>query len=73
MFAGSYFPSQHVEGIDISEIHARSGINQETVREILAARLINRILFGFIEEDLFVRDTSTRPPTYPGRMGLYGR
>jgi hypothetical protein len=58
--------------VSISEIHTRTGIDSETVRAILAACLINRILFGYIEDDIFVRDTAGRPPAYPGRMGLYG-
>ena len=58
--------------VTISDIHTRTGIDSETVREILVACLINRILFGYIEGELFVRDTSGRPPAYPGRMGMYG-
>ena len=58
--------------VSISDIHTRTGIDSETVREILAACLINRVLFGYIEGDLFVRDTAGRPPAYSRHMGLDG-
>ncbi|MHA2359414.1 MAG: hypothetical protein ACXAB5_04015 [Candidatus Thorarchaeota archaeon] len=58
--------------VTISEIHTRTGIDSETVRQILVHRLMNSILFGYIEDDLFVRDTSGRPRLYKGQTGLYG-
>lgn len=58
--------------VTISEIHTRTGIDSETVRQILVHCLVNRSLFGYIEDDLFVRDTSGRPTRYSGQPGLYG-
>lgn len=58
--------------VTISDLHVRTGIDPETVREILAHCLINGILFGYIEGDLFVRDTSARPFYARGASGLYG-
>ncbi len=58
--------------VTISDLHVRTGIDPETVRGILAQCLMNGILFGYIEGDLFVRDTSGRPFYSRGAAGLYG-
>ncbi|MFX1605397.1 MAG: hypothetical protein ACFFDD_05770 [Promethearchaeota archaeon] len=58
--------------VTISDLHVRTGIDPETVREILVRCLMSGMLFGYIEGDLFVRDTSARPFYFRGRAGLYG-
>ena len=58
--------------VQISEIQYRTGIDAETVRAILVHCLISGILFGHIDDDLFVRDTSGRRSTYVPHNGLGG-
>jgi hypothetical protein len=58
--------------VTISDLHVRTGIDSEVVREILVFCLMHGILFGYIEGDLFVRDTSARPVYFRGRTGLIG-
>ena len=58
--------------VTISDLHVRTGIDPETVRGILVQCLMSGMLFGYIEGDLFVRDTSARPIYFRGRAGLYG-
>jgi len=58
--------------VTISEIHTCTGIDSETVRQILVHCLVNRSFFGYIEDNLFVRDTSGRPTRYSGQTGLDG-
>jgi hypothetical protein len=57
--------------VTISDIHTRTGIDSELVRKILVHCLMNYMLFGYIEGDLFVRDTSARPGRYRGPTGLF--
>ncbi|MHA3963352.1 MAG: hypothetical protein AM325_007400 [Candidatus Thorarchaeota archaeon SMTZ1-45] len=57
--------------VTISDLHIRTGIDSEEVRKILAHCLMNGILFGYIEGDLFVRDTSARPFRYKSPTGLF--
>lgn len=58
--------------VSISDLHVRTGIDSEVVRKILVHCLMNGMLFGYIEGDLFVRDTSARPSRYMRGAGLYG-
>jgi hypothetical protein len=57
--------------VTISEIHTRTGIDSETVRAVLVHCLMNRILYGYIEDDLFVRDTSGGHFRYTDGSGLF--
>jgi hypothetical protein len=58
--------------VTISDLHVRTGIDSELVRQILVHCLMNGMLFGYIDGDLFVRDTSGRPFRFRGGTGLYG-
>ncbi|MGD9396818.1 MAG: hypothetical protein PVJ05_10355 [Candidatus Thorarchaeota archaeon] len=57
--------------VSISDLHMRTGIDAEVVRQILVHCLMRGMLFGYIEGDLFVRDTSARPSPYFRGVGLY--
>lgn len=57
--------------VTISEISQETGLDREYVREVLTKYLMSGFLFGYIEDDLFVRDTAGRPRHYGrGRMGF---
>ncbi|MHA1864662.1 MAG: hypothetical protein ACTSWA_12900 [Candidatus Thorarchaeota archaeon] len=58
--------------VTISEISQETGLDREYVREILTKYLMGGVLFGYIEGDLFVRDTAGRPRYGQGQMGLGG-
>ncbi|MBN2228199.1 MAG: hypothetical protein JW779_01325 [Candidatus Thorarchaeota archaeon] len=58
--------------VTISEISAETGIDSEYIRNLITTLLINGMLFGYLEGDLFVRDTSARPRYYGGQAGLFG-
>jgi hypothetical protein len=58
--------------VTIHEISQETGLDPEYVRAILERYLMNGYLFGYIEGDLFVRDTAGRPRYRSGQMGLYG-
>ncbi len=57
--------------VTILDISQRTGIDSEMVRKILVHCLMNYMLFGYIDGDLFVRDTSARPFRYRGPPGLF--
>ncbi len=44
----------------ISDIHAETGLDREYIQEVIAKRLISGSLHGYLEDDLFVRDTGAR-------------
>lgn len=50
--------------VSISDISYETGLDSEYVREVLSNCLTNGLLHGYIEGDLFVRDTSGTP-VYP--------
>jgi len=58
--------------VTITEISQETGLDYEYVRKILTQYLVSGYLFGYIEGDLFVRDTAGRP-RYPirGQRGLF--
>ncbi len=57
--------------VTISEISQETSLDREYVREVLTKYLMSGFLFGYIEDDLFVRDTAGRPRHYGrGRMGF---
>jgi len=57
--------------VSISELSQETGLDREYVREVLTKYLMSGFLFGYIEDDLFVRDTAGRPRHYGrGRMGF---
>ena len=58
--------------VTISEISQETGLDRELVRDVLTKFLVRGFLFGYIEGDLFVRDTAGRP-RYPirGQRGLF--
>ena len=58
--------------VTISEISQETGLDREYIRKILTQHLISRFLFGYIEGDLFVRDTAGRPRFSGRQMGLSG-
>ena len=58
--------------VSISDISYETGLDSEYIRKVLTQCLMSGYLFGYIEDDLFVRDTSGRRGYYPGRMGLGG-
>ena len=58
--------------VTIQEISEETGLDPEYVRAILERYLMNRFLFGYIEGDLFVRDTAGRPPYMRRQSGLFG-
>ena len=59
--------------VTISDISAETGLDREYIRKVITDLLIANMLFGYLEDDLFVRDTSGRPPFYgAGRFGLGG-
>lgn len=47
--------------VTISEISQETGLDREYIREVLTQHLMRGFLFGYIEGDLFVRDTGGRP------------
>ena len=58
--------------VTISEISQETGLDSECVREVLTQHLMRGFLFGYIEGDLFVRDTGGRPrPSFKGQGGLF--
>ena len=59
--------------VRISDIQSETGLDSEYIRKIITDMLISHILFGYLEDDLFVRDTSGRPPFYGvQKMGVSG-
>lgn len=58
--------------VTIHAISQETGLDSEYVRKILTQYLMSGILFGYIEDDLFVRDTGGRPRYGRGQMGLSG-
>ncbi len=58
--------------VTISDVSAETGLDREYVRKVITDMLIAHTLFGYLEDELFVRDTSGRPLFYgAGRTGLY--
>jgi len=57
--------------VSISDISYETGLDSEYVREILTKCLMNGFLHGYIEGDLFVRDTSGTPVYPRGQTGLF--
>jgi hypothetical protein len=57
--------------VTISEISQETGLDSEVIREVLTQYLIRGFLFGYIEGDLFVRDTAGRPTYLRGQRGLF--
>jgi len=45
----------------ISEIRSRTGLDSEEIRAIIVSALLSHQLFGYLEDDIFVRDISGRP------------
>jgi hypothetical protein len=87
IFAGiAYYPSGKQESkqirsiveivavrkqVSISDISEETGLDREYIRKIITNMLIAHALFGYLEDDLFVRDTAGRPLIYYGRhVGL---
>jgi hypothetical protein len=85
IFAGlAIYPSSRIESkrirsileivavrkqVTISDISAETGLDREYIRTIITNMLIAHTLFGYLEDDLFVRDTSGRPLFYgAGRL-----
>ena len=58
--------------VTISEISQETGLDREYILDLLTKLLVAHFIFGYIEDDLFVRDTSGRRPIYGGRMGMFG-
>jgi hypothetical protein len=59
--------------VSISDISEETGLDQEYIRKIITNMLIARALFGYLENDMFVRDTAGRPSIFFGRqVGLSG-
>lgn len=58
--------------VTIQEISQETGLDPEYVRDTLERYLVSGFLFGYIEGDLFVRDTAGRPRYRTGKMGFYG-
>jgi len=58
--------------VTIHEISQETGLDHEYIRATLERYLMSGFLFGYIEGDLFVRDTAGRPRYGSGKMGLYG-
>lgn len=56
--------------ITISEISSETGLDREYIQEVVAKRLIIGSLHGYLEDDLFVRDTGARRRYSTGQMGL---
>lgn len=57
--------------ISISDIRAETGLDTEYIRKVITNMLIAHALYGYLEDDLFVRDTSGGPRYYRGNpMGL---
>jgi len=57
--------------VTIQEISQETGLDPEYVRAVLERYLINGFLFGYIEGDLFVRDTAGRPRYMRRQSGLF--
>ncbi len=57
--------------VTIHEISQETGLDHEYVRYTLERYLMNGFLFGYIEGDLFVRDTAGRPRYSRGQTGLF--
>ena len=58
--------------VSISDISYETGFDKEYVRKILTQYLVGGLLFGYIEGDLFVRDTAEhrRRSASSERMGM---
>ncbi len=57
--------------VTISEISQETGLDREYVRETITKYLMSGYLFGYIEGDLFVRDTAGRPRFPHRQRGLF--
>ena len=58
--------------VTISEISQETGLDREFVRKIITQYLVSGFLFGYLEDDLFVRDTAGSRRFFGGPMGLSG-
>ncbi len=58
--------------VTISEISQETGLDREYVREVLTKYLMSGFIFGYIEDDLFVRDTAGKSRYSRRQMGLEG-
>jgi hypothetical protein len=58
--------------VSISDISYETGLDSEYVRKVLTQYLMSGFLFGYIEGDLFVRDTAGRPRIPSTQRGLFG-
>ena len=56
--------------VSISDLSYETNLDSEYIRKVLTQCLMSGFLFGYIEDDIFVRDTAGRPGYFPGRMGL---
>ncbi|TFG31541.1 hypothetical protein EU528_05945 [Candidatus Thorarchaeota archaeon] len=57
--------------VSISDISYETGLESEYVRKVLTQYLMSGFLFGYIEGDLFVRDTAGRPRYLGRQSGLF--
>ncbi len=60
--------------VSISDLSYETGLDPEYIREILTSFLISGFLFGYIEGDLFVRDTAggSRYPRHQSGLFNHG-
>ncbi|MFW9800811.1 MAG: hypothetical protein ACFFD9_10265 [Candidatus Thorarchaeota archaeon] len=47
--------------VTLAELHRETNLPRDTIERILRDALLNQRLFGFLEDDEFVRDTSVSP------------
>ena len=58
--------------VTITELSQETGLDREYIRQLLTKLLVGYAIFGYIEDDLFVRDTSGSPYYRSGQTGMYG-
>ena len=56
--------------VTITEISSETGLDYEFVQKVITESIINQRLHGYLEDDLFVRDTGARRRYSSGQMGL---
>ncbi|TFG33535.1 hypothetical protein EU527_07960 [Candidatus Thorarchaeota archaeon] len=50
--------------VSISDIRAETGLDTEYIRKVITDMLIAHVLFGYLEDDFFVRDIAGGPRYY---------
>ncbi len=57
--------------VSISDLSYETGLDKEYIMKVLTQCLMNGFLYGYIEDELFVRDTAGRRYYVVGRRGFF--